>query len=184
VIERHADAVVIRTDADTVEHYDGAVIATHPDQALRMLATPSPMQREVLGAIGYTANPTVLHTDTSVLPKAQRARASWNYRLPSCAAAPTAVHVSYDMNRLQRLDAPETYVVTLNGEHDVDPARVIDRMSYEHPVYTADSVAARYRLPELNDSVVAFAGAYQGWGFHEDGCLSGVRAAESLGVVW
>jgi predicted NAD/FAD-binding protein len=94
------------------------------------------------------------------------------------------VQVSYNMNRLQRLDGPQTYVVTLNGEHRVDPATVIHRVDYEHPVYTLDSVAARNRLPELNDGVVAFAGAYHGWGFHEDGCRSGVQAATSLGVRW
>jgi predicted NAD/FAD-binding protein len=91
------------------------------------------------------------------------------------------------MNRLQRLDevgATRTYVVTLNGEHAVDPATVIDRLSYEHPVYTADTVAARSRLPQLNDHVVAFAGAWQGWGFHEDGARSGADAARSLGVEW
>jgi predicted NAD/FAD-binding protein len=104
--------------------------------------------------------------------------------LPSCEAVPTTVHVSYNMNRLQRLDAPQTYVVTLNGDDRIDPHAVIDRMSYEHPVYTTASVAARERLPELNDGVLAFAGAYHGWGFHEDGCRSGVAAAASLGVRW
>jgi uncharacterized protein len=88
------------------------------------------------------------------------------------------------MNRLQRFDSPQTYIVTLNGEHRVDPAAVIERVSYEHPVYTTESVAARGRLPELNDGTLAFAGAYHGWGFHEDGCRSGVDAAASLGVQW
>ena len=104
--------------------------------------------------------------------------------MPSCRALPTAVHVSYDMNRLQRLDAPEKYIVTLNGADRVDPDKVIDRMTYEHPIYTTESVAARGRLPELNDGRIAYAGAYHGWGFHEDGCRSGVAAAASLGVRW
>jgi predicted NAD/FAD-binding protein len=183
-VRRSGRGVEVRADSDTVEHYDGVVLATHPGQALHLLAAPTHTERDVLGAIGFTVNPTVLHTDTSVLPRAARAQGSWNYALPSCDSVPTAVQVSYNMNRLQRLDAPETYVVTLNGEHSVDPARVIDRMDYEHPVYTATSVAARGRLPELNDGVVAFAGAYHGWGFHEDGCRSGVEAAASLGVRW
>jgi predicted NAD/FAD-binding protein len=183
-VTRSGRGVEVRADSDTVEQYDGVVIATHPGQALRLLAAPTSTERDVLGAIGFTVNPTVLHTDTSVLPRANRAQASWNYALPSCDTVPTAVQVSYNMNRLQRLDAPETYVVTLNGEQAVDPARVIDRMDYEHPVYTSASVAARGRLPELNDGVVAFAGAYHGWGFHEDGCRSGVEAAASLGVRW
>ncbi len=183
-VTRAGAGVEIRDDADNVESFDGAVLATHPHQALTMLAEPTRGQAELLGAIGYTVNPTLLHTDTSVLPSAPRAAASWNYALPECSAVPDTVQVSYNMNRLQRLDAPQTYVVTLNGEHLVDPATVLERMSYEHPVYTTESVAARERLPELDDGVLAFAGAYHGWGFHEDGCRSGVKAATSLGVSW
>jgi predicted NAD/FAD-binding protein len=183
-LRRVGHGVEVRTDGDDVRSFDGVVIATHPHQALGMLAAPTEAQREVLGAIDYTVNPTLLHTDTSVLPRAPRAQASWNYSMPSCDATPTTVHVSYNMNRLQRLDGPQTYLVTLNGAEGVSPGSVIDRMSYEHPVYTTDSVAARGRLPELNDDVVAFAGAYHGWGFHEDGCRSGVQAAAALGVSW
>jgi predicted NAD/FAD-binding protein len=176
--------VEVRDDNDAVASFDAAVIATHPHQALRMLSGPTAGERELLAAIDYTVNPTLLHTDESVLPRAKRAQASWNYAMPSCTALPTAVHVSYNMNRLQRLDGPETYIVTLNGSDRVDPARVIDRMTYEHPVYTSASVAARTRLPELNDGVLAFAAANHGWGFHEDGCRAGVAAAASLGVDW
>jgi predicted NAD/FAD-binding protein len=88
------------------------------------------------------------------------------------------------MNRLQGLPTGEDYVVTLGGEGGVDPARVIDTMDYEHPAYTPASVAAQRRLPELNTPVTAFAGAYHGWGFHEDGCRSGVQAAQALGGAW
>ncbi len=183
-VTRVGSGVEVRDDADQVETYDAAVIASHPHQALAVLTAPTRAETEVLGAIGYTSNPTVLHTDTSLLPRSPRAQASWNYALPACDTVPGAVQVSYNMNRLQRLDAPQTYVVTLNAEDRVDPSTVVDRMSYEHPVYTTSSVAARERLPELNDGVVAFAGAYHGWGFHEDGCRSGVDAAKSLGVRW
>ena len=183
-VRRVADGVEILDDCDSVVHFDAVVIATHPEQALAMLAEPTQAQREVLGAIGYTVNPTMLHTDVAVLPTARRAQASWNYRLPSCTSAPTTVNVSYNMNRLQRLETPQTYVVTLNDTGAVDPGRVIDRMVYAHPVYTTDSVNAQKRLPELSDDVIAFAGAYHGWGFHEDGCRSGVDAAASLGVRW
>ncbi len=176
--------VEIRAEGDTLEHYDGVVVATHPHQALSMLAAPTSAERSLLGAIGYVVNPTVLHTDTSLLPRAPRAAASWNYALPTCDAVPTSVQVSYDMNRLQALDAPQTYLVTLNGEERIDPSTVIDRMEYAHPVYTSDSVAARNRLPQLNDGTVAFAGAYHGWGFHEDGARAGVDAAASFGVRW
>ena len=92
--------------------------------------------------------------------------------------------VSYDMNRLQRLAEPDDYVVTLNGADRIDPGRVIATMHYEHPIYTPESVAAQRLLPGLNDGRVAFAGAYHGWGFHEDGCAAGVRAAASLGADW
>ncbi len=183
-VTRVGQGVEIRDDADVVEHYEGVVIATHPHQALGMLGEPTRDERALLGAIDYTVNPTLLHTDASVLPRRPRAAASWNYQLPACEAVPTAVQVSYNMNRLQQLDAPQTYVVTLNGEDSVDPSTVIDRMAYEHPVYTMDSVAARERLPRLNDGTVAFAGAYHGWGFHEDGARAGVDAAASLGVQW
>ncbi|HEU5006150.1 MAG TPA: FAD-dependent oxidoreductase [Jatrophihabitantaceae bacterium] len=184
-ITRTSAGVEIRDECDVVQGYDSVVIATHPDQALRMITSPTLAQREVLGAIGYTVNPTLLHTDAAVLPRSRRAQASWNYALPACDAAPTSVQLSYNMNRLQRLDVRgETYVVTLNGTERVDPDRVLARMVYEHPVYTSASVAAQDRLPGLNDGVFAFAGAYHGWGFHEDGARSGVAAAESLGVRW
>jgi predicted NAD/FAD-binding protein len=183
-VERVGSGVEIRDDADTVTAFDGVVIATHPDQALGLLGTPTRAEQQVLGAIGYTSNPTLLHTDTSVLPRRTRAQASWNYHLPACAPNPTRVNVSYNLNRLQRLDTELPYIVTLNGEDAVNPGLVIARMVYTHPTYTSDSVAARRRLPELNDATVAFAGAYHGWGFHEDGCRAGVDAAASLGVDW
>jgi predicted NAD/FAD-binding protein len=94
------------------------------------------------------------------------------------------VHVSYDMNRLHRLEESRDHVVTLNPAGRVDEATVLARMSYTHPVYTSESVAAQASLPGLNDDRLAFAGAYHGWGFHEDGCLSGVNAAAALGVEW
>jgi predicted NAD/FAD-binding protein len=182
---RRADSQVELLDGDDALHrFDGVVIATHPHQALSMLTVPTHSEREVLSAIGYTDNPALLHTDTSVLPSAARAQASWNYAMPSCDARPTAVQLSYNMNRLQRLDAQATYVVTLNGDATVARHSILARMAYEHPVYTTDSVAARQRLPELNDGVIAFAGGYHGWGFHEDGAKSGVDAAASFGVQW
>ena len=183
-ITRTPEGVEVRDDGDTVAQFDGAVLATHPNQALRMLARPTRGEQDLLGAITYTTNPTVLHTDTSVLPRATRAQASWNYVLPGCDARPNTVQVSYNMNRLQVLDTDRTYIVSLNSEDRIDPERIIDRMTYEHPVYTVDSVAARHRLGELNDGLLAYAGAYHGWGFHEDGARSGVAAAASLGGEW
>ncbi|MFJ7328947.1 NAD(P)/FAD-dependent oxidoreductase [Streptomyces cyaneofuscatus] len=183
-ITRHADGVELTTEDGTTTPYDAVVIATHPDQALRLLADPTDAERETLGAFTYSRNPTLLHTDTTLLPRSRGARASWNYLMPSCAADADRVTVSYDMNRLQRLDAPETFVVTLNGSDRVDPDSVRARMVYEHPVYTPESVSAQARLPALSGAVTAFAGAYHGWGFHEDGCRSGAEAAAALGVTW
>jgi uncharacterized protein len=180
-VTREDEGFEIRDDADVAHRFDRVVVATHAPTALSLLAAPTVRERELLGAFSYSRNETWLHTDTSVLPRAAGARASWNLlRVPG----EDRVLVSYDMTRLMRLDGPETHVVTLNATDRVDPATVIARMDYEHPAYTPASVAAQRRLPELNDGRIAFAGAYHGWGFHEDGCASGVRAAASLGVTW
>ncbi|MFI6316228.1 NAD(P)/FAD-dependent oxidoreductase [Nonomuraea sp. NPDC050556] len=180
-LRRIPDGVELRADGD-LHRFSAAVVATHPDQALRLLASPTPDERAVLGAIRYSRNEATLHTDQSVLPRARRARASWNYRMDDCAATADRVQVSYDMNRLQRLDSPQHHFVSLGVA--VPDERVIARMVYEHPIYTPELVAAQQRLPSLNTPVLAFAGAYHGWGFHEDGCRSGVRAAEALGGRW
>ncbi|MDP3891261.1 FAD-dependent oxidoreductase [Nocardioides sp.] len=161
--------------------YDAVVVATHPGQALAMLADPTPLQRELLAAIPYTPNTALLHTDTSVLPNARRAWASWNHleRLDA-----PGVTITYDLTRLMRLPTDTHYLVSLGAEDLVDPALVIDRMEYEHPVYNPTSVAAQRRLPEIGTDRVAFAGAWHGWGFHEDGARSGAAAAERLGLAW
>jgi predicted NAD/FAD-binding protein len=200
ILRRTGDGVEIRDDADDVHTVAKVVIATHPDQALRLLADPTPAEAAVLGAIPYSVNETVLHTDTGLLPSTRAAYSSWNYLLPSCTrrstppspptprprpdgSADRAV-VTYAMNQLHHLDAPVEYLVTMNAADRIDPAAVIDRMRYEHPVYTLESVAARSRLAELATDRTAFAGAYHGWGFHEDGCASGVAAAAAFGVTW
>jgi predicted NAD/FAD-binding protein len=179
-----AEGAEVRTVAGEAQKFDAVVIATHPDQALRMLASPTQAERDVLSAFGYTHNPALLHTDARLLPGRRAARASWNYELSHCEPAQAAPRISYHMNRLQHLPSAEDYLVTLGGEGVVDPACVIDRMDYEHPAYTPASVAAQRRLPGLNTAVTAFAGAYHGWGFHEDGCRSGAEAARALGGTW
>ncbi len=182
-VVRHPDGAEIRDASGQALDFDAVVIATHPDQALRLLARPTRAERDVLGAFTYTQNPSLLHTDTRLLPGRPGVRASWNYELGHCRAqAPQ--RISYHMNRLQQLPPGQDYIVTLNGEDAVDPERVIGRMDYAHPAYTPASVAAQRRLPELNTPVSAFAGAYHGWGFHEDGCRSGAQAARALGGAW
>ena len=183
-VRRYPGSVEVTVAAGNPEQFDAVVIATHPDQALRLLADPTAAERRVLGAFRYTRNAAMLHTDGSVLPASPRARASWNYHLSSCDAPAAQVTVSYDMNRLQRLPAGRDYLVTLNAAAGIDPGRVLAAMDYAHPVYTRASVAAQQALPGLNDGVTAYAGAYHGWGFHEDGCRSGVAAAASLGSRW
>ncbi|QNG20690.1 FAD-dependent oxidoreductase [Rhodococcus triatomae] len=187
-LQRSGDGVCIVDTGGEVRYFDGAVVAVHPDQALDLLAAPTATERAVLGAIGYSVNHAQLHTDTTMLPRAVRARASWNYLVPKHTDASGGVLVTYDMTRLMRLDPARTggrrFLVTLGGSHRVDPATVLAEMTYRHPQYTPESVTARSRLPELDSDVVAFAGAYHGWGFHEDGAASGLRAAERLGGRW
>ncbi|MFD4230739.1 NAD(P)/FAD-dependent oxidoreductase [Streptomyces sp. NPDC058545] len=183
-IERGADHARVTTEDGECEVHAAVVVAVHPDQALRMLTDATLDERRVLGAFTYSRNPTVLHRDTTLLPSSPHARASWNYWLPSCTARPGSVQVSYDMNRLQRLPVGEPHIVTLNADGRVDESTVLARMVYEHPVFTPRSVAAQRELPSLATSVTAFAGAYHGWGFHEDGCRSGAEAARALGVSW
>lgn len=183
-VQRHSDGVDVLDDSGAVESFDAVVIATHADQALELLADPSSEERSTLGAFQYSHNDTVLHTDSSVLPSHRRAIASWNYQLPGCATSTGPVRVSYHMNTLQRLSSDSDFVVTLGRTGDIDPSRVLARTTYAHPIYTPESLAAQGRLPQLFTKRLAYAGAYHGWGFHEDGCRSGVRAAEHLGVSW
>jgi predicted NAD/FAD-binding protein len=183
-VHRRAGGIEIRDDADTAHHVDRVVIATHADQALTLLAEPTRTERDVLSPFRYSDNEAWLHTDAAALPVSPAARSAWNFRSSTCGSDEGAVQVSYDMNRLMRLTEPTGYVVTLNPPAPPPARSVVARMDYSHPVFTPESVAAQRLLPGLNDGTVAFAGAYHGWGFHEDGCASGVRAAESFGVTW
>ena len=183
-VTRHADGVDVRVEGGADQTFDRAVVATHADQALELLADATPDEKTDLSAIRYSRNPTWLHRDSSLLPSAQRAKASWNYRMQACDAPAPDVMVSYWMNRLHGIQGAEDHVVTLNPEGHVDPSTVIARMTYDHPIFTTDAVAAAARLREGGGDRLAFAGAHLGWGFHEDGCRSGVEAAESLGARW
>jgi predicted NAD/FAD-binding protein len=184
VVARTATGVSVHDDTDDVRHYQHVVIATHADEALALLAVPTDAEGAVLGAFGYSPNHTVLHTDASVLPRARRARASWNYLLDRCDGGADAVKVSYHMNRLQGIDDRRDYLVTLNADERIDPGSILAAMDYTHPVYTPRSVMAQAQLRGLDDDRIAFAGAYHGWGFHEDGCRAGVQAAAHFGAGW
>jgi predicted NAD/FAD-binding protein len=177
------DGVEVTDGNGQVHTFDAVVVATHPGQSLAMLAEPTPAQREVLGAMPYSQNLAQLHTDTSVLPRHRGAWSSWNqWSRPGA----DAVTVTYDLTRLMRLPSVDgtRYLVTLGAPDLVDPAKVIATRSYEHPIYTPESVAAQRRAGELDSDRLAFAGAWQGWGFHEDGARSGLAAAERLGFTW
>ncbi|MEE3064285.1 MAG: FAD-dependent oxidoreductase [Actinomycetota bacterium] len=180
-LRRAPDGVWVRAGDNAPRQFDAAVVAVHPDQALLLLDDPNPWERAVLGAIPYSTNQAQLHTDESVLPRHHHARASWNYLV---TRGKDHVVVSYDVSRLMRLDGNRRYLVTLGGHDRVDPASVLAEMTYSHPLYTPESVAAQALLPTLDDDRVVFAGAYHGWGFHEDGAASGLAAARRLGADW
>jgi uncharacterized protein len=180
-ISRTSDGVELTTDDGETRRFDKAVIATHADEALALLTDPSAEERSALGAFRYTANETVLHTDERFLPRSHAARASWNYQVNG-SVKPT---VTYYLNRLQRLDADEHYCVTLNRAEEIDPARVIMRTVYDHPLYTLDTLRGQREVGELSGTRhTLYAGAHLGNGFHEDGLASAVRAAAALGVDW
>jgi uncharacterized protein len=163
------------------ERFDQVVIAAHGDQALQLLGDPTAAEREVLTGFAYTRNEAVLHTDTNLMPRRRRAWAAWNYHLTGNESAP--VPVTYDMNALQGIDAPERFLVTLNPPIGIAPERVLRRIIYQHPHYTVASVASQKRWAEINGvNRTYFCGAYWGYGFHEDGVVSGLKVAERFGV--
>lgn len=167
------------------ERFDAVVIASHADDALACLADPDDDEVRLLGAWQYSRNETLLHSDARLLPRSASARASWNYHVDTCGGALHGVTMTYDMNRLQRLDEPTPYLVTLNRPDRVDPDTVHARVTYTHPIYTAESLASQRELRRRGQvRRTVFAGAHLGYGFHEDGAVSGVRAARALGVAW
>ncbi|RUP24699.1 MAG: FAD-dependent oxidoreductase [Curvibacter sp.] len=180
-IERDAAGVRVISDQGA-ERFDRLVLATHPDQALRLLADATVQEREVLGAIRYQANRAVLHTDASVLPKRRQAWAAWNYeRAADNAQESTRVCLHYLINRLQPLPFEQPVLVSLNPVKAIDPARVLGEYDYEHPVFDVEAIAAQHQVPSLQGRQHTwFCGAWTGYGFHEDGLKSGLQAAAML----
>lgn len=182
-ISRGAGKVTITFTDRPARTFDEVVLACHGDQVLPLLADPSDREREVFSRFGTTTNLVYLHTDTSLLPTQPRARASWNYLLTGADDTPPAV--TYDLNRLQRLNTPERYCVTLNPRAPIDESRVLGRFVYEHPLYDHDAIAAQRRWLEVSGvNHTHYCGAYWGYGFHEDGLTSALRVAATLGVTW
>ncbi len=177
-LTRHADYVDLHLAAGS-ERFDAVFLACHSDQALALLADPTQAEREVLSAIPYQANEAVLHTDTTLLPKRKLAWAAWNYLMPDGPGG--RVCLTYDMNILQDIAAPETLCVTLNASERIDPAKVIARMTYHHPLFSLDGVAAQARQREINGTArTYYCGAWWGNGFHEDGVVSALAALRHL----
>lgn len=180
-VERHAAGVLVRTAAGS-EHFDALVLAVHSDQALRLLAQPSAAEQQVLGAIRYQPNRAVLHTDSRMLPRRRAAWAAWNYERAADGARESAgVCLHYWINRLQPLPFAQPVLVSLNPVRPIDPAHVIGAYDYEHPVFDLAALAAQRQVPQLQGGQHTwFAGAWTGYGFHEDGLQSGYRAADAL----
>ncbi|MFG0721995.1 NAD(P)/FAD-dependent oxidoreductase [Pseudomonas sp. GLN_6] len=178
-VERDADGVIVHSAAGS-ERFDKVVFACHSDQALALLAAPTPTEQAILGALPYADNDVVLHTDTRLLPKRPLAWASWNYRLGGPVDQPAAV--TYDMNILQGIQSDTTFCVSLNQTAAIDPSKILARYTYAHPQYSLAGMAAQARWEELlgaNHSY--FCGAYWANGFHEDGVVSALRLAREFG---
>jgi uncharacterized protein len=178
-IRRAPDHVLVKARNQETERFDQVVLACHSDQALSMLADATLAEREILGAIAFQDNDTILHTDSTMLPRSQRAWAAWNYhRFQSDARE---VCVTYHMSLLQKLSTPRPLLVSLNATDRINPDSVLRRIRYRHPVYSMASVLARSRWNEISGhNQTHYCGAYWGYGFHEDGVRSGKAVADSL----
>jgi predicted NAD/FAD-binding protein len=181
LIERDAHGVRIITDGHA-ERFDQVVIATHTDQALGMLREASGEERSLLGAIRYQDNRAVLHTDASVLPANPKTWAAWNYeRAASSERESSRVCLHYLLNRLQRIPFEQPVVVSLNPLQAIDPATIVGEYDYAHPVFDLGAIAAQKRLPVLQGQKHTwYAGAWAGYGFHEDGLKSGLQVGRAL----
>jgi predicted NAD/FAD-binding protein len=169
---------------ETPRNFDAVVIATHADQALKLLEDPSPMEKSLLGAWTYSKNRTFLHTDTGVMPPIKPAWASWNYMRHPDSDATSPVTVSYDMTRLQKLDTQQPVFVTLNPQKPISDKNVIKEIDYTHPQYSFEAFLTQKELPALNGRQrTFFCGAYFGYGFHEDGVKSALGVGEKFGVT-
>jgi predicted NAD/FAD-binding protein len=178
-VTRLPTRVEVHTSTGNTARFDHVFIATHSDQALRVLSDADRVEREVLGAIPYQNNDVVLHTDITLLPRRRRTWAAWNYRRRRDNER--QVSVTYNMNMLQGLDANETFCVTLNDTGNIDPDRVIRRLQYEHPVFTPDGIAAQQRHSDINGRHRTwYCGAYWRYGFHEDGVISAMNAVRDF----
>jgi len=184
-VARTTAGIEIRCGDAAPRAYDGVVVATSAPRALALLEDPSADERELLSAFETTANETVLHTDPRFVPVRRSDRSSWNYQSPGCGVLAERPSLTYSLNRLQKLETETEYCVTLNRTDEIDEMSVIRVIDHEHPRTTFASLAAAERARAFAvRRHTAFAGAWQGNGFHEDGLASGLRAAAAFGVTW
>ena len=180
-VERDTTGVTLHSPAGA-ERFDKVVFACHSDQALALLADPSPAEWKILGALRYADNDVVLHTDTRLLPQRKLAWASWNYRLGGPSEQPAAV--TYNMNILQGIRSETTFCVSLNQSAAIDPAKILGRYRYAHPQFSLAGVAAQARWQEVYGLRHSYyCGAYWANGFHEDGVVSALRVAQDFGEL-
>jgi predicted NAD/FAD-binding protein len=182
-IQRSTDSVILNHDDGSTQTVDRLVIATHADEACRLLADPSDEERRLLGAWRYSTNQTYLHTDPAWMPSNPKAWASWNIIRGTRSDSGSPVTLTYHMNRLQQLKTRNQYLVTLNPFKPIAEEKIIAQMTYTHPVFTFDSLGTQPDLARLNGvRNTFFCGSYFGYGFHEDAARSGVQAASAMGV--
>jgi len=182
-VESGGDQVTVRTKDGASHVFDRVILAAHADESLALLAQPTPRQEKLLSAFRYQANETLLHTDATVMPRRPLAWAAWNYRMePSVEGERPSTH--YWMNRLQGVSDRENYFVSLNYADRIDPAKVLWRTNYTHPIFDRAALAAQHHLPSINTESpgqrVFFAGSYFRYGFHEDALASGVQCARAV----
>ncbi len=179
-VQRYTDRVSVTTRGGDAEVFDHLIMACHSDQALAMLADPSDAESDLLGAIPYQKNDTVLHTDSRLLPGIPKARASWNCHLPRNQQG--GVALTYWMNLLQSIQAPVDFCVTLNSPEAIAPEKIIRRLVYHHPIYSKAAFEAQKRRDEISGvNHTSYCGAYWGWGFHEDGVKSALAVCRQFG---
>ncbi len=192
-VRRTAEGVILSFDDGPDRVYDRVVIAAHADQALRMLADPSDEERRLLAHFPYQSNRVVLHNDASIMPRRRAAWASWNVQTSAAGDPTTPLAMSYHMNRLQSIGGPAPYLVTLNPDEawleqlraSTNGRRLYFDTEYEHPAFGTDSFRVQPELVSLNGQRnTCYCGAWFGYGFHEDGLVSGLNAARALGVDW
>ncbi|MGL4488604.1 MAG: NAD(P)/FAD-dependent oxidoreductase [Rhizobiaceae bacterium] len=182
-VHRSNGKVYVTLETGVTEVFDGAVMACHSDQAYRMLGDASDLERKVLGSVGYRPNRVILHRDPSLMPKRKRAWSAWNYLRSSKPGGEPEVAVTYWMNRLQGIDEKMPLFITLNPPHEPKAGSVFGEWSYDHPQFDAQAIEAQGLLPQIQGGGnVWFAGAWTGFGFHEDGLRSGLEVAVQLGA--